>query len=151
MTYLNNNSILAAFFAAGFLISCEHRDGAYSEKPDAADPGALTYTAKAKIVRGLNVNQCIGNNVKNGAENKPAKATDPMDNLSVNCAEDASVTYKDLYVGASPFQWTTTLGDLRKANSSVTLVAAPLPNNQYHCLVSNISANEFCSRGKVQP
>ena len=108
------------------------------------------FTANAKIVRGLNATACIGKNVKNGAENKPTKATDDMDNLSVNCAESSSVSFADLFATGSTAQWTTTLGNLRSANSNVTLVADPLPGNKKHCLISNISANEFCSKGKVQ-
>lgn len=132
-------------FAALLLLlqGCEatRSDGATTRR------GGRPITDKwTKIVRGANVCPLTARSVGDG-NNPKVGPNEPLSDLSVNASDDKKVSYAELAAGLPNAHFGfTTLDDLRKANQFVLIVRDPLPNNQYHCLLSVITPKEFVSR-----
>lgn len=103
--------------------------------------------SSARIVRGSNNLPCRAQAIGQG--NRPPVAPDEdLTNLSVSCSDNRSVSYLMLTNALPhPHGCGTTLGELRNARKDklpgVTLVADPTPDNPYHCILDNLTPQEF--------
>lgn len=104
--------------------------------------------AWTKVVRGVNQTACIPANIGNGNDPSVGPKED-LTNLSVSCSADKKVTFQQL---RAPLQnnhaCRTTIGALRKQNRYVAIVADPIDGNPYHCLLSDITPNQFVQGAK---
>ncbi|RRH93905.1 hypothetical protein EH240_28580 [Mesorhizobium tamadayense] len=97
------------------------------------DPNGLPPPSPAKRIGD-------GNNPK-------VDPSEDVDNLSVNCSDDKTVTESVLRssLPAGTHIYSGTLETLRNSRKGVTLVRDPVPGNDYHCLLSNVTPKQFIS------
>jgi len=103
------------------------------------------------IVRGYNgANFCDATII--GTGNSPTvKPQETLTNLSVNCGSSKNVTYKELRaLLPNDHACITYLRKLRDQNNLTQIVKDPLPNNKYHCLLSELTPKQFVSGSKWQ-
>lgn len=96
------------------------------------------------VVRGTNQpGNCVAQNVGNG--NSPRVGVNELlTDLSVSCGDPAKVTIAQLKAPLpNAHACKSDLVKLRKKNKAVKLVKDPTGDNPYHCLLSDITPNEF--------
>jgi hypothetical protein len=109
----------------------------------------------ALIVRGMSPNNCSAQSLADGSDPQVKKNED-VQNLSVICSPDGSLTVQQLRQGLPNAHvcWVR-LRDLEKVSrSTVKVVTDPLlipQPNPLHCLVSDITPNQLRKVMKYQP
>ena len=103
-----------------------------------------------KIVRGSNAVPCNAQAIGQG-NSPPVRAAEDLTNLSVSCSDNKNVSYNELrnYL-PHPHACGSTLDNLRKARRTVTIVSDPTNTNPYHCILSDITPEEFIRSIKWQ-
>lgn len=101
------------------------------------------------IVRGYNLNSPCDAAIIGTGNTPPVGPKEPLTDLSVSCGSSKKVTIQQLRQPLpNAHACVTFLRKLRDKNKLTQLVADPTPENQYHCLLSVITPNQFIAGSK---
>lgn len=136
--YLFSITLLAAF-----LWQCKSPSSNVATETSDVAATTVRFHNGTKIVRGVNNCPLTAQKIASGNQ-PPVLIDEPLSNLSVNASITNKETYEQIAKNLPQAHYAfTTLGDLRKQNKHIQIVADSLSENPYHCLISVITPREM--------